>query len=557
MSLLAVAALYAVAATGAGDTDTLTVYLNGECAQEAEGVHVTLSAAQQAGPWDAVVEAARVALAAARSETDLEQPCDMAGSNGLPLPSAAAALAVRAGGVWLVPRHRRWIWPVGKLREVIPLPDVSTALDGKAVALESISASPRVFHVHNFVSDEEMNAVRASTLAIKDKYGKLQPSTVGAGAEMRLDPTRTSDSAFVPGSAEAMTIKRRAFELLRIAPYDDMQVGGLQVLRYRAAQAYRNHHDYFPPDTSGSGDEGFSFDSRNGGSNRMATVLVFLSDVDVGGALTFPNARPPTSDIGSETQRTREAAAMQALAANGTLTRNSWQWEMGEACRTGFSVRPKRGNAVLFYSQVTVTHDLRLPARRTAGLPMRLMLALLTFSNHACRLLSFFFPLVRSSLASLFLLLLAAQGPGGNLDPRSLHGACPVLSNVTEKWAANVWVWNKRRVHHDPTRSKMHGGDGKTGAKPGKAAGREDVRFVNKLGSTVSLYWQLAGQGGEPTFWAEVLPGSSAQSSTWVGHKWLAKRGKEFGNNPFVWEHTIEEGDSGDLAIPDQGKDEL
>ena len=160
-----------------------------------------------------------------------------------------------AGSVWLVPNHRRWIWPVGKLRERIELPDVSTAMDGKTVALESLSASPRVFYIHNLVSEEEMKAIKATTLAINDKYGKLQPSTVGAGAEMRRDPTRTSDSAFVPSSSEAMTIKRRSFELLRIAPYDDMQVGGLQVLRYRAAQAYRDHHDYFPADTSGSGDE--------------------------------------------------------------------------------------------------------------------------------------------------------------------------------------------------------------------------------------------------------------------------------------------------------------
>ena len=75
---------------------------------------------------------------------------------------------------------------------------------------------------------------------------------------------------------------------------------------------------------------------------------------------------------------------MEALAANGTMKKGSWEWEMSEACRTGLSVRPKRGNAVLFYS----------------------------------------------------------QDPGGRLDPRSLHGGCPVLSNVTEKWAANIWLWN-------------------------------------------------------------------------------------------------------------------
>jgi prolyl 4-hydroxylase len=30
--------------------------------------------------------------------------------------------------------------------------------------------------------------------------------------------------------------------------------------------------------------------------------------------------------------------------------------------------------------------------------------------------------------------------PDGNMDPLSLHGACPVKQGV--KWAANKWVWN-------------------------------------------------------------------------------------------------------------------
>jgi len=33
--------------------------------------------------------------------------------------------------------------------------------------------------------------------------------------------------------------------------------------------------------------------------------------------------------------------------------------------------------------------------------------------------------------------------PNGVLDPHSLHGGCPVIEGI--KWAANKWVWNKRR----------------------------------------------------------------------------------------------------------------
>ena len=38
-------------------------------------------------------------------------------------------------------------------------------------------------------------------------------------------------------------------------------------------------------------------------------------------------------------------------------------------------------------------------------------------------------------------LLFYSMDPFGRLDSLSNHGGCPVL--VGQKWAANVWVWNK------------------------------------------------------------------------------------------------------------------
>lgn len=59
-----------------------------------------------------------------------------------------------------------------------------------------------------------------------------------------------------------------------------------------------------------------------------------------------------------------------------------WEEKMVDSCHTRFAVRPKKGDAILFYS----------------------------------------------------------QKEDGALDKRSLHGGCPVLNGT--KWAANVWVWN-------------------------------------------------------------------------------------------------------------------
>ncbi len=64
---------------------------------------------------------------------------------------------------------------------------------------------------------------------------------------------------------------------------------------------------------------------------------------------------------------------------------NSWQRRLMGECRTRFAIKPKRLEALLFYSQ------------------------------HA----------------------------NGMLNRRSIHAGCPVLSGT--KWAANLWVWNGAR----------------------------------------------------------------------------------------------------------------
>mmetsp|Transcript_20430 Transcript_20430/g.26409 ORF Transcript_20430/g.26409 Transcript_20430/m.26409 type:complete len:507 (-) Transcript_20430:689-2209(-) len=41
-------------------------------------------------------------------------------------------------------------------------------------------------------------------------------------------------------------------------------------------------------------------------------------------------------------------------------------------------------------------------------------------------------------------LLFYSMAADGNLDPYSLHGACPILKKEFTKWAANKWVWNSK-----------------------------------------------------------------------------------------------------------------
>uniref|UniRef100_A0A7N0TNF6 procollagen-proline 4-dioxygenase n=1 Tax=Kalanchoe fedtschenkoi TaxID=63787 RepID=A0A7N0TNF6_KALFE len=122
---------------------------------------------------------------------------------------------------------------------------------------------------------------------------------------------------------------------------------GLQILHYEVGQEYKPHYDYFQDE----------FNTQNGGQ-RIATVLMYLTDVEEGGETVFP-------------------------AAKGNISSVRWWDELSSCGKTGLSIKPKMGDALLFWS----------------------------------------------------------MKPDASLDPSSLHGGCPVIRG--NKWSSTKWM----RVH--------------------------------------------------------------------------------------------------------------
>ena len=87
---------------------------------------------------------------------------------------------------------------------------------------------------------------------------------------------------------------------------------GLQVLHYAPGEQYEPHFDSFHED----------FNQRNGGQ-RIATLLMYLSDVEEGGETVFPASTD------------KPGAGRAGLA---------------ECARAGVAVPPREGDALLFYS---------------------------------------------------------------------------------------------------------------------------------------------------------------------------------------------------------------
>ncbi|PKA58830.1 prolyl 4-hydroxylase [Apostasia shenzhenica] len=204
---------------------------------------------------------------------------------------------------------------------------------------EVLSWEPRAFIYHNFLSKDECEYLIGLAKPRMSK-STVVDSTTGKSKDSRV---RTSSGMFLRRGHDKII---QAIEK-RIADYTFIPVEhgeGLQVLHYEEGQKYEPHFDYFLDE----------FNTKNGGQ-RIATVLMYLSDVEEGGETVFPSAKVNSSSLPSYK-------------------------DLSDCGKKGLSVRPKMGDALLFWS-------------------MR---------------------------------------PDATLDPSSLHGGCPVIKG--HKWSSTKWM---------------------------------------------------------------------------------------------------------------------
>jgi len=302
--------------------------------------------------------------------------------------------------VYLVANGLEFVWPfveLGHLQRVspnvmIPLNASSSSSssssggggggDRPPVVIESMSESPRVFRIHNMCTPDESRSIIENALSLKGASA-LHRSTVG---EDETTDTRTSENAWDSDSDVAKALISRSFRVTNIEENPGKR-DGLQIVRYKSGQGYNTHPDYFENGRR-NGDDDFDFNPYSGGSNRFATVFIYLNDVpeNQGGFTVFPRA-PSIVPVRPVPRRALEMFEI-----------GTWQRHVTEKCYTRLAVPPALGTAALFYS---ITPDGRIDSK----------------SHHAAC------PLI---------------GKGGEEedddDPdRAL------------KWGANIWLWNRQR----------------------------------------------------------------------------------------------------------------
>lgn len=121
--------------------------------------------------------------------------------------------ALREGdSLFLVPADRLFVWPTFHVGHRVEVPGVASAYPGKRVTLETLSESPRVFLVENFLSEQDADDLIEFTLGIDDEVFGLKRSTTGAkGSEVR-PPSSSARSGMSWGGEKGVIASYDAFD---------------------------------------------------------------------------------------------------------------------------------------------------------------------------------------------------------------------------------------------------------------------------------------------------------------------------------------------------------
>lgn len=166
-----------------------------------------------------------------------------------------------------------------------------------------------IFFLPEFLSDEECAGLIAQAEGRMDDSKVLDQRNGG----LIVDPNRSSRSGVIRrGDGELV----RRIES-RVAKLTDLPVvlgENLQIVHYGAGGEYVPHFDFFDPESPGGAE------ALAGNSQRLLTVIMYLSDVEGGGWTQFP-------ELGVEFTPMRGAALLFAsLDPQGSPLRPSLHW---------------------------------------------------------------------------------------------------------------------------------------------------------------------------------------------------------------------------------------
>jgi prolyl 4-hydroxylase len=147
----------------------------------------------------------------------------------------------------------------------------------RRIQILSVLNAPRIILFGNVLSDDECDAL------IGMSKGKLERSNVVNKETGRYDvhPDRTSEGTYFRRAENELIVRIEArIAELTSCPLENGEP--IQVLHYRPGAEYKPHYDYFNPADTGNRQV------LSMGGQRIATLIMYLNDVESGGSTVFP-----------------------------------------------------------------------------------------------------------------------------------------------------------------------------------------------------------------------------------------------------------------------------
>nr|XP_033511703.1 probable prolyl 4-hydroxylase 9 isoform X2 [Nicotiana tomentosiformis]XP_033511704.1 probable prolyl 4-hydroxylase 9 isoform X2 [Nicotiana tomentosiformis] len=177
-----------------------------------------------------------------------------------------------------------------------------------SISFQVLSWFPRAVYFPNFATEEQCQGI------IKMAKAELKPSALALRKGETAENTkgiRTSSGMFISSSEDKTGILDLIEEKIARATMIPRTHGeAFNVLRYEIGQSYHSHYDAFDPSQYGPQK-----------SQRVASFLLYLSDVEEGGETMFPFENGQNMDANYDFRK----------------------------C-IGLKVKPRRGDGLLFYS---------------------------------------------------------------------------------------------------------------------------------------------------------------------------------------------------------------
>uniref|UniRef100_A0A1D1YZN9 procollagen-proline 4-dioxygenase n=1 Tax=Anthurium amnicola TaxID=1678845 RepID=A0A1D1YZN9_9ARAE len=171
-----------------------------------------------------------------------------------------------------------------------------------------LSRKPRIYLYEGFLSDEECDHL------ISLAYGKLEKSMVtddGSGKSKVSTIHASSEMFFSRGQDDIIQRIEERISTWTFLPIENGE--DMQIQLHRVNESYEPHYDNY-----------YNQSNLAFGGHRMAAILMFLSNVTLGGETIFPMSE----------------------MKDGQVKDSTWS----PCASTGYAVKPVKGNAILFFT---------------------------------------------------------------------------------------------------------------------------------------------------------------------------------------------------------------